>query len=153
MCIECRQVGVYRCITADTELLITLKELHHDQALLDLGDHQTRVTFYRASESVLHLATETQSAVLTNLAALPPISDEEASDGTLLAPMHGLVLSIDVAPGDQVVKGQRLGVLEAMKMQHSISAPIDGVIQTIGARAQQQVAAGDILIIIEPSEQ
>ena len=67
--------------------------------------------------------------------------------------MHGLVLSIDVAPGDQVVKGQRLGVLEAMKMQHSISAPRDGVIQTIGARAQQQVAAGDILIIIEPSEQ
>ena len=121
--------------------------------MLDLGDHQTRVTFYRASESVLHLATETQSAVLTNLAALPPISDEEASGGTLLAPMHGLVLSIDVAPGDQVVKGQRLGVLEAMKMQHSISAPIDGVIQTIGARAQQQVAAGDILIIIEPSEQ
>jgi geranyl-CoA carboxylase alpha subunit len=153
LCIECRQTGVYRCMAADTEVLITLKALHHDQALLDLGDRQVHVTFYRASESVLHLATETQSAVLTNLAALPPISDEESSGGTLVAPMHGLVLSIDVAPGDQVVKGQRLGVLEAMKMQHSISAPIDGVIQTIGARAQQQVAAGDILIIIEPTEQ
>jgi biotin carboxyl carrier protein len=48
-----------------------------------------------------------------------------------------------------VAKGQRLAVLEAMKMQHSITAPVDGTVATVAATSGQQVAAGDILIVIE----
>jgi biotin carboxyl carrier protein len=63
--------------------------------------------------------------------------------------MHGLILSVEVESGQSVAKGQRLAVLEAMKMQHSITAPVDGTVATVAATSGQQVAAGDILIVIE----
>jgi biotin carboxyl carrier protein len=67
--------------------------------------------------------------------------------------MHGLLLSVEVEVGASVSKGDRLAVLEAMKMQHGITAPIDGTVTVIGGKANQQVAAGDVLVVIEPTEE
>jgi acetyl/propionyl-CoA carboxylase alpha subunit len=52
--------------------------------------------------------------------------DQLTGDGIVVAPMHGKVLAIDVATGDVVAKGQRLAVIEAMKMEHALHAHGDG---------------------------
>jgi 3-methylcrotonyl-CoA carboxylase alpha subunit len=66
-----------------------------------------------------------------------------AADGAILAPMPGKVIAVDVTEGQAVIAGQRLLVLEAMKMEHALTAPFDGVIEglTVSAGAQVQVDA------------
>jgi biotin carboxyl carrier protein len=51
-----------------------------------------------------------------------------------------------------VVKGQRLAVLEAMKMQHEIIAPADGVVLETPGMAGRQIAAGDVMVVLELDE-
>ncbi|WP_086607213.1 acetyl/propionyl/methylcrotonyl-CoA carboxylase subunit alpha [Erythrobacter donghaensis] len=66
-----------------------------------------------------------------------------AADGAIIAPMPGKVIAVDIAEGQTVTAGQRLMVLEAMKMEHALPAPFDGVIEglTVSAGAQVQVDA------------
>lgn len=79
--------------------------------------------------------------------------------GSLLAPMPGSVIRIAVAEGDQVTAGQPLLWLEAMKMEHTVSAPADGVVATLSVVAGQQLSVGDVLAVIaedteeQPEEQ
>jgi 3-methylcrotonyl-CoA carboxylase alpha subunit len=65
--------------------------------------------------------------------------------------MHGKVLAILVEPGAAVKRGQRLAVIEAMKMEHSLTAPVDGTVAEIAVRPQAQVAEGAKLMVIEPT--
>lgn len=60
-------------------------------------------------------------------------------DGSVLSPMPGTVLAVDVAVGDTVVAGQRLGVVEAMKMELALTAPFDGAVTAVGASVGGQV--------------
>ncbi len=64
--------------------------------------------------------------------------------------MHGKVLEVLVAPGDAVHKGQRLAVIEAMKMEHALVAPIDGIVAEVRVTVLAQVAQGAYLMTIEP---
>jgi 3-methylcrotonyl-CoA carboxylase alpha subunit len=73
-------------------------------------------------------------------------------DGVIKAPMHGRVLQIAVAAGETVVAGQRLAVIEAMKMEHTLRAPFPGTVTGISANAGQQVVEGAQIMVIEPSE-
>jgi 3-methylcrotonyl-CoA carboxylase alpha subunit len=66
-------------------------------------------------------------------------------DGSLLAPMPGKVTSVDVAAGEQVVKGQRLLTLEAMKMEHALLSPFDGVVAELNVEAGAQVQVEALL--------
>ncbi len=72
-----------------------------------------------------------------------------ASEGAILAPMPGKVSALDVAQGDTVNKGQRLMVLEAMKMEHPLRAPYDGIVSTLNVTAGKQVQVEDLLAEIE----
>lgn len=74
-----------------------------------------------------------------------------ASSGTLLAPMPGRVTAVDVATGASVTKGQRLVTLEAMKMEHSLTAPFDGVVAELPVAAGDQVQVDALLVRIEPA--
>jgi 3-methylcrotonyl-CoA carboxylase alpha subunit len=71
------------------------------------------------------------------------------SDGAIAAPMHGKVLAILVEPGAVVHKGQRVAVIEAMKMEHALSAPIDGIVADISVAVGNQVAEGAKVMTIE----
>jgi 3-methylcrotonyl-CoA carboxylase alpha subunit len=73
-------------------------------------------------------------------------------DGLVRAPMHGKILAILVGPGDTVAKGQRLAVIEAMKMEHALSAPVAGVVAEIPGTAGGQVAEGAVVMIITKTE-
>ncbi|HET9638637.1 MAG TPA: acetyl/propionyl/methylcrotonyl-CoA carboxylase subunit alpha [Allosphingosinicella sp.] len=75
-----------------------------------------------------------------------------ASDGVLLSPMPGRVLSVEVRQGDRVAKGQKLLTLEAMKMEHSLTAPFEGVVAELGAVEGGQVSEGTLLVRVEKGE-
>ena len=75
-----------------------------------------------------------------------------ASDGAVLSPMPGRILSVEVAQGDRVARGQKLVVLEAMKMEHALQAPFAGLVVALSAAVGAQVSEGVALIRIEKSE-
>jgi 3-methylcrotonyl-CoA carboxylase alpha subunit len=75
-----------------------------------------------------------------------------ASDGAVIAPMPGRIVSVDVAAGDAVSAGQKLLVLEAMKMEQALAAPFDGVVADLKAVAGAQVTEGTILARIDKAE-
>lgn len=70
-------------------------------------------------------------------------------DHSMAAPMPGLVLKIAVAPGDVVIKGAPLLVLEAMKMEHQIIAPYNGTVRAVNCREGEMVQPGVDLIEME----
>jgi len=70
-----------------------------------------------------------------------------------LAPMPGKVTAVEVAAGEAVVKGQRLLTLEAMKMEHGLVAPFDGVVAELNTVAGAQVQVDAVLARIEKAEQ
>ena len=79
-------------------------------------------------------------------------SGAATADGAVISPMPGRVISIDVRQGDAVSKGQKLLTLEAMKMEHSLAAPFDGIVSELGAEAGAQVSEGDLLVRVEKVE-
>ncbi|MFL5223442.1 MAG: biotin/lipoyl-containing protein, partial [Microvirga sp.] len=68
--------------------------------------------------------------------------------GAVKAPMHGKLIAVFVRPGDRVEKGQRLAIVEAMKMEHALVAPAAGEIAEVAAEPGQQVAEGARLIVL-----
>jgi propionyl-CoA carboxylase alpha chain len=76
---------------------------------------------------------------------------DDVAAGSLLAPMPGTVVRIAVSLGDEVKAGQPILWLEAMKMQHEINAPTDGLVTELAARAGQQVDVGAILAVVTPN--
>jgi 3-methylcrotonyl-CoA carboxylase alpha subunit len=76
--------------------------------------------------------------------------DHLDGDGTVTAPMHGKVLAIFVEKGVSVSKGERVAVVEAMKMEHALLAPAEGIVSEICAQVGAQVAEGTRILTIEP---
>ena len=85
------------------------------------------------------------------LSEVPRFGDPEktAPAGSLLAPMPGLVLRVLAEVGAVVTAGQPLLVLEAMKMEQTVSAPADGVVAELRAKAGEQVSTGQVLAVLE----
>jgi 3-methylcrotonyl-CoA carboxylase alpha subunit len=80
-------------------------------------------------------------------------ADGADAGGLVKAPMPGKVLSLNVAEGDTVAKGQKLLVLEAMKMEHALAAPRDGVIASVSIAAGDQVGEGDALVTLAEEDE
>ncbi|MEU0268963.1 biotin carboxylase N-terminal domain-containing protein [Nocardioides sp. NPDC006303] len=87
----------------------------------------------------------------TALRKRPRFTDpaSQTQPGSLLAPMPGSVISVLAESGSSVTEGQPLLVLEAMKMQHTVTAPTDGVLAQINVKPGTQVAAGEVLAVVE----
>jgi acetyl/propionyl-CoA carboxylase alpha subunit len=83
-------------------------------------------------------------------AAHPPGADaiDAASDGQVRSPMPGKVTQLSVKAGDAVVKGQPLVTLEAMKMEHTLTAPFAGIVMEVPVHLGTQVSDGACLIVI-----
>jgi propionyl-CoA carboxylase alpha chain len=86
----------------------------------------------------------------SSLTEVPRFAGPTAADrgGSLLAPMPGLVVRVLAEAGAAVTAGQPLVVLEAMKMEHEVTAPADGILTELRAAAGQQVEAGQVLALV-----
>ncbi|MGA8612091.1 MAG: biotin carboxylase N-terminal domain-containing protein [Xanthobacteraceae bacterium] len=110
---------------------VTTSALNEDEAYVLRHGRQTRV--HRKDFSVASATSE-------------------AGDGMVKAPMHGKVLQLFVAAGESVAAGQRLAIIEAMKMEHTLHAPFAGVVRQVAVAAGAQVVEGGEIVLIEPTE-
>ncbi len=73
-----------------------------------------------------------------------------AEEGSLLTPLPGTVVAVHVTQGQQVARGAPLVTVEAMKMEHTLTAPYAGMVARIAFAVSERVAAGAILVELSP---
>ena len=105
---------------------------------------------WSADHSTVHLAFDGATHSFDRIA--PGSEAEEGpSDGRVRSPLAGRVAALHVELGDEVIPGQSLLVLEAMKLETVITSPCDGTVQSISAGVDEQVARRQLLVVVEPS--
>ncbi len=103
-----------------------------------------------AGDAVYVLRHGRQTKVSLRDLALDEAGDH-GSSGLVRAPMHGKVLALMVAQGERVTRGQQLAIIEAMKMEHTLTSPIDGTVAEIAVSAGTQVAEDAKIMLIKPA--
>ncbi len=158
---------------------LTLGDIHHPARIAVAGTDRYSVTFgdetvevlivdrrsgsvrfatkglqqtarFALSEGVLYLDLNGTVATVRETALEVGGSGRRNGSSRLLAPMNGAIVSVLAKSGDRVAKGQRVVVLEAMKMQHEISAERDGTIDKILVKAGDHVATRQLLVELKP---
>ena len=122
-----------RLFLAGNPVIATVRELAAPRSVLLTDDDQ--IVVFESGEAFV-------------FASHPPAADDAggASDGAIRSPMPGKVTGLSVKPGDAVAKGQALLTLEAMKMEHALTAPFDGVVETVSVTLGAQVSEGAVLV-------
>ena len=151
-----------------TDHTLDVEETARDQFVVHLGDRLVDVTLVDhedLAQAQIAPAVEigtpralpdtipSPSAPRSTTPAATPTTVRPRTSGigrnAVTAPMPGVVLSVEVAPGAVVTRGDLLLVLEAMKMKNDIRAERDGVIATVSVAAGDQVKHGDPMIAYE----
>lgn len=124
-----------------------LSSLRRDGARLTglLGTQQLNASVVRDRDA-LHVFTPQGRRVLSDASAPQLAADQADAGASLSAPMPGKVIALLVEAGSKVRKGQPLLVMEAMKMEHTLSAPADGLIEKLPFRVGDQVGEGAALV-------
>jgi len=138
----------YLAEVGDISFLVEIGSIDGSAARVSIDGNRHIVRFQVPAQGQLWLSHDGADRLFLNRLAAPTSDLEEASAGRVTSPMHGVVLEVFISQGDTVEKGQRLLVLEAMKMQHEITATAAGVIEEIHSQAGAQVASDDPLVTI-----
>jgi geranyl-CoA carboxylase alpha subunit len=142
----------YRVFDADNTVAIEILSMADNTAHVGIDSVQHLVRYQLPEEGKLYLSIEGRAAVYLDMIRQDGAQDETGGSGRIIAPMHGLLLEVQVATGDSVKEGQTLAILEAMKMHYEIVADAAGIVTEVIAVAGNQVAADDLLIEIEVAE-
>jgi 3-methylcrotonyl-CoA carboxylase alpha subunit len=133
---------------ADEDLRVTLAHAGEVRTIAPSDDIDVAGMATPEGESLL-VFSEGQAFAFT----LPGIGGGggggSTGSGDLISPMPGRVIAVEVRQGDKVAKGQKLVTLEAMKMEHSLAAPFDGVVAELHATEGGQVTEGMLLVRVE----
>ena len=139
--------------TGGRAIKVALKSIDGHSARMQIDGTDHGVVFAIPHAGMVHLSIADQTASLANILMQAGMADDTAGGGRVLAPMHGLILEVHVSEGQSVRKGDRLAVLEAMKMQHQILAEVDGTVAGVACTAGDQVPAGELLVEIDVDEE
>ncbi|MGP5359696.1 acetyl/propionyl/methylcrotonyl-CoA carboxylase subunit alpha [Psychrobacter celer] len=101
------------------------------------------------NHETVYVFTDRGRDEITLVDIMAHVGEESAAVGSLKSPMPGQVVAFKVAVGDSVKKGEPLAVIEAMKIEHTITAPTDGVVGELLFAAGDSVADGDELLRID----
>ena len=131
----------YRVHLGSRAVAATLREEGAYRARLTIDDRVRRLA-YDVSDLGIRLEVDGQ-----------PHRYGLQTAGQVRSASPSMVVAISVEEGESVRAGQGLGLLEAMKMEIGFQAPVSGVVSEIRVRAGQQVSAGDVLLVIDPSSE
>ncbi len=145
----------------------TLTYLHDGALRLSVGDREGALDFsadddgievsflgervkaaVHAAGEVFHVFTPAGATQIVLIDPLAHAGEAHVEGGRLTAPMPGKIVSFAVKAGDTVTRGQALAVLEAMKMEHTVAAPADGVVREVLYAPGDQVAEGAELLTL-----
>ncbi len=116
--------------------------------ILWLNDARINAQSWTNNETV-YVFTDSGRDEITLIDIMAHVGEESAAVGSLKSPMPGQVVAFKVAVGDSVKKGEPLAVIEAMKIEHTITAPTDGVVAELLFAPGDLVADGDELLRID----
>jgi len=140
--------GALRLEVADAHWPLQVRTLdaeHHD---VTLGERRVRLAVYVHGEQVTVFAPEGR-ADIREVDDIAHAGEGASSGGQLTAPMPGRLIAYMAKPGERVARGQALAVIEAMKMEHTIHAPRDGVVREVLYAAGDQVGEGSELLRLQ----
>jgi geranyl-CoA carboxylase alpha subunit len=140
----------YTVSHASATIEVELERLEPARARLAIDGRRVAAGFLEHDPGEIELALGSRTLRLRNELAQAGPAEEAAGGGRITAPMHGVLLEVRVAAGERVMRDEPLAILEAMKMQHELRAPLSGTVRTIAVTAGAQVAAGELLLEIEP---
>ncbi len=131
----------------DVDLDVFVVEADAEGISLEIGPRRRRYQLVESGGRWYVHSTDGRSEI----EELPRFADAEAEDagGGCQASMPGRILKVLVAEGADVAKGDPLVVMEAMKMEHQLTAPTDGRVTEVRVREGDQVNAGDVLVVVE----
>jgi geranyl-CoA carboxylase alpha subunit len=155
-----------RLTTGDAHQQAIVMVIGKDHYLIALGSHMLEVSIeerqegavrftasgvqqtarYVLHDGTVHLDINGLVAAIRETTLEPSAASRRDASSRLVAPMNGAIISVAAKPGDMVAKGQLIVVLEAMKMQHEITAERDGTIEKILVRPGDQVATRQVLV-------
>ena len=142
----------YSVFDENNTVVIQLLSMGDSIAHVDIDETHHVVRYHLPEEGKLYLSIDGRAAQYSDMIRVDGAQDQTAGSGSVVAPMHGLLLEVHVATGDTVEEGQTLAVLEAMKMHYEIVASAAGEVTEVLALAGNQVAADDLLIEIEVAD-
>ena len=131
--VELGPVLLHGCTTAEVDLQI---------------DGVRRLVTVARAADVRYAASAVGATTLVEQPRFPE-TQQQATAGSLLAPMPGTVVRVEAQLGDSVHAGQVLVVLEAMKMEHSVRTPHEGTLARLNVSAGQSVDMGTVLAVVE----
>ena len=123
------------------------------RCLINGKDYSLQIEWIASGYKITFMGSTVKVAVLTPRAAelfkyMKPQGKHDQG-GDLMANISGMVVEVKVSIGDNVVKGQPLVILEAMKMENILFSQVDGIVSEISMSKGDAVAAGDLLIALE----
>jgi len=123
---------------------IIINNKSHNAELLR-HDAEEKTFYIRVNSNTYKVAVKDKFDVLLKELGLDALQSKKAAD--LKAPMPGMVVEVAVAEGQEVLKGDRLVVLEAMKMENILKAAADGVVKKINVKKGNTVEKNEVLIL------
>ena len=122
----------------------------HADDLIEVDGRKTRIRWFLRGFTH-HVLFADRHVAIDEVPRFPPRRAEEVA-GATRAPMPGAVVTVAVAEGDQVTKGDLLVALEAKKMEHRITAPVDGTVTEVAVSEGDQVDGDAMLVVVEEPE-
>jgi 3-methylcrotonyl-CoA carboxylase alpha subunit len=146
--VQVRHLGTQAELTVGDHRMLGFTNIR-DGRITTVVDGHLRHEHYLWGDNELAMNHGSASCVLTLLDPLATAQGEEVNDAQLRAPMPGKVIACHVQTGDTVTRGQVLALLEAMKMEHNITAPHDGTIAEVRYQTGDLVDEGAELFVLD----
>jgi len=144
--------GRYKLQIDNDTLAMELAEVDTDTYRLTANGQSRRLQIHSADEQALEVCLDNHRWRLTRHARFEAITDAGGGNGRLVAPMPGKILEIRTEKGAAVNEGDTLLIMEAMKMELAIKAPIDGKVDSLAVEAGDLVEADAVLLEIAAGE-
>ncbi|MEA3011535.1 MAG: 3-methylcrotonyl-CoA carboxylase alpha subunit [Sphingomonadales bacterium] len=141
----------FRLNAEDAPTLVRLSERAHDYAV-EFEEISVGKTAYVQKVDEGYLVSEDGQTFMFTETRVDGAAGSAAGDGAIVSPMPGKLIAVAVRQGQAVTRGQKLVTLEAMKMEHSLVAPFDGIVAELAAVEGAQVSEGTLLARIEKGD-
>ena len=146
--VELLQIGTDTYVATMADVSLTLRLMHADaQSLIVESDGRVYRVRVQPQADALHLFEAGSHATVHRVSVEDALQmDGAIEEGSLLTPLPGTIVAVHVRAGETVARGAPLITVEAMKMEHTLTAPYPGMVRQILFALRDRVPAGAILI-------
>ena len=139
------------------EYCVNIEEFGPDEAKITVNGRSYNVGLKDIGEQIIVekiIQSNQASSVQQDSAPAPKTAEVQSSSGgsgsaQVLAPLPGAIINVLVKTGDKVSAGQKLMIMEAMKMENDINSGASGTVKAINVKAGDNISEGDVLAVIE----